>query len=342
MLARASKFARKRTTILSKDTMTAGPHESDKTLGQLAVGANDPSEVARNRAPFTLRTILKMFRGGEKFACLTCYDATTARWLQNAGLHVLLVGDTAGEVILGFPSTVHTPLEFLIALTAGVKRGAPKTLVMADMPFMSYQACDSEAIRNAGRFMTEGLADLVKIEVDRSFADLVSKMSRAGVPVVAHIGSRPQHAKLHGGYYAAGKSAHSAVALLDDAKAMIEAGATMLLVEAAPAEVAEQIVRESTVPVIGCGAGPSCHGQVVVLQDLLGMTAWQPAFALPTAQIGLQISEAARDWMRRVSTGNLGEHPYVMGDAQRAEFLEAVKLRTGGSNETRSGAEPKR
>lgn len=308
--------------------MNNGSAESDKTLAQVVAGRTTPTDSATARAPFTLRSLLKLVRGGEKFACLTCYDATTARWLQAAGLHVLLVGDTAGEVILGFPSTVHTPLDFLIALTAGVKRGAPATLVMADMPFMSYQADDAEAIRNAGRFITEGLADLVKIEVDRSFAGLVAKMSRAGIPIVAHIGSRPQHAKMHGGYYAAGKSAESALALLDDARALVEAGAMLLLIEAAPAEVAEQIVRESSVPVIGCGAGSSCHGQVVVLQDLLGMSTWQPAFALPTTQIGDQITAAAKGWMERVASGNLGEHPYVMNDTERAAFRDAVKLRS--------------
>ncbi len=294
-----------------------------KTESQQGLSA----EPSKGASPLTLRALHKLVRGGEKFACLTCYDATTARWLQEAGLHMLLVGDTAGEVILGFPSTIHTPLDFLIALTAGVKRGAPATLVMADMPFMSYQADDSQAIRNAGRFLTEGLADLVKVEVDRSVAPLVAKMSRAGIPVVAHIGSRPQHAKLHGGYYAAGKSAASAIQLLDDARAMVDAGATMLLVEAAPAEVTEQVVRESSVPVIGCGAGSACHGQVVVLQDLLGMSAWQPAFALPTVQIGRQIASAAQNWMHRVATGELGEHPYVMNNSERAAFDVALAAR---------------
>lgn len=294
---------------------------------------SEPATTDHDKAatPCTLRSLLKMVRGGEKFACLTCYDATTARWLQQAGMHMLLVGDTAGEVILGFPSTIHTPLEFLITLTAGVKRGAPATLVMADMPFMSYQADDAQAIRNAGRFLTEGLADLVKLEVDRSFAPLVAKMSRAGIPVVAHIGSRPQHAKMHGGYYAAGKSAASAIDLLDDARALVEAGATMLLVEAAPAEVAEQIVRESRVPVIGCGAGSACHGQVVVLQDLLGMSSWQPAFALPTVQIGRHIQEAARGWIDRVASGNLGEHPYVMNNSERGAFQGALAARAAGT-----------
>ncbi len=275
----------------------------------------------------TIRTLLKSVKQGTKFACLTCYDATTARWLEAAGIDILLVGDTAGEIVLGYPSTVHTPLDFLVMLTAGVKRGASSTLVMADMPFMSYQADDAEGIRNAGRFMTEGCADLVKLEVDRSFAGLVAKLSRAGVPVVAHIGSRPQQAKLHGGYYAAGKTAEGAIALLDDARSMIDAGATMLLVEAAPAEVTAEIVRASPIPVIGCGAGADCHGQVIVLQDLLGMTHWQPAFAKPEAQVGGVIESAAKSWITRVREGQLGELPYTMSDSERAAFVEHLERR---------------
>ena len=268
----------------------------------------------------SIRSLQRTVRAGGKFACLTCYDATTARWLARAGIHVLLVGDTAAEIVLGHPSTVHAPLDFLIQLTAGVKRGAPGCLVMADMPFMSYHACDADGVRHAGRFMTEGMADAVKLEVDRSFAPLMALLARAGVPSVAHIGSRPQHAKRHGGYYAAGKSAASALALIDDAVAMRDAGASMLLVEATPAEVTERIVAAVDIPVIGCGAGPACHGQVVVLQDLLGMTEWQPAFAAPAARVGDQISAAAAEWVRRVSSGNLGEHPYAMGAAEREAF----------------------
>ena len=284
----------------------------------------------------TIRSLQRMVRTGGRFACLTCYDATTARWLARAGIHVLLVGDTAAEIVLGHPSTVHAPLDFLIQLTAGVKRGAPGCMVMADMPFMSYHACDADGVRNAGRFMTEGMADVVKLEVDRSFAPLVGLLSRAGVPVVAHIGSRPQHAKRHGGYYAAGKSAASALALIDDAVALRDAGATMLLVEATPAEVTERIVESVGIPVIGCGAGPACHGQVVVLQDVLGMTEWQPAFAAPLARVGDQISAAAAEWVRRVASGDLGEHPYVMGAAEREAFMR----RTGSGPHAREVSTP--
>lgn len=270
----------------------------------------------------TLRELARMARAGERFACLTCYDATTARWLDAAGVQVLLVGDTAAETILGLPSTIHAPLDFLVTLTAAVKRGAPRRVVMADMPFMSYQADDAEALRNAARFMTEGTADCVKLEADRGHAALVEKMARAGIPVVAHVGSRPQHAKLKGGYASTGRTAESALRILHDAAALEAAGATMILVEACPAEVAQMVVERATVPVIGCGAGPACHGQVVVLQDLLGLSAWQPAFAPPLAQLGRELEAAARAWCDRVRRADLGEHPYTIPPDELARLMQ--------------------
>ena len=287
--------------------------ESSPALPSASASAEAP-------APVSIRTIAKWRREGVKFACLTCYDATTARWLERAGVPMLLVGDTAAEVILGHPATIHAPLDFMVTITAAVKRGAPSRFVLADMPFLSYGADEAEGVRNAGRFMTEGHADAVKLEVDRHHASLVERMSRAGIPVVAHVGSRPQHTRLHGGYWAAGKTAEKARELVEDARILEAAGASMLLVEACPAEVAEAIVGQSSLPVIGCGAGTACHGQVVVLQDLLGLTDWQPAFAAPAARIGDAIVQAASTWCDRVARGDLGEHPYLMSDAERAAF----------------------
>jgi 3-methyl-2-oxobutanoate hydroxymethyltransferase len=278
--------------------------------------------MADSPAAVTLRDLAKTSRAGGRFACLTCYDATTARWLSAAGIEVLLVGDTAAEVILGHPSTIHAPLDFMVTLTAGVKRGAPARVVMADMPFMSYQADEAEAVRNAGRFMTEGCADCVKLEADRTFAPLVERMARAGIPVVAHVGSRPQQAKMKGGYASTGRSAESALGVLRDAAALEAAGAAMILVEAVPAEVAEMIVSRATVPVIGCGAGPACHGQVVVLQDLLGLSAWQPSFAKPIADLGAQVERAARTWRDRVRLGELGGHPYSIAPDELARLQQ--------------------
>ncbi|NOG53984.1 MAG: 3-methyl-2-oxobutanoate hydroxymethyltransferase [Planctomycetes bacterium] len=263
-------------------------------------------------ARVTLRTIQRTMREGKRFACLTCYDATIARWLERAGLPMILVGDTLAEIVLGHDQTYYATMDIMVALTAAVRRGAPNVLLMADMPFMSYQADDAEGLRNAGRFMQEAGADLVKLEVDQSFAELVRKMSRAGIPVVSHIGSRPQQTKLTGGYRSTGRTQQEAERLLEDARILEEAGSVMLLVEATPAEVTEQIVAHTRIPVIGCGAGPACHGQVIVLHDLLGLTDWQPKFAQPVTHIGERIMEAARTWISRVSTNDLGAHPYHM------------------------------
>lgn len=270
--------------------------------------------------PVTLRTIAKMSQAGEKFACLTCYDFTTARWMQEAGVPVLLTGDTAAEMILGLPGTIHAPLDFLLTLTAAVKRGAPNCLVIGDMPFMSYQADEAEGIRNAGRFLTEGFADAVKLEVDRSYAPLVEKMSRAGIPVVAHIGARPQQSKMRGGYGSVGRSADEARAMVADAVAMEKAGAVMLLIEACPNEVSQRIVESISIPLIGCGGGPACHGQIVVLQDILGLTTWQPPFAQPLLPLGQTLTDAAQRWVRKVRAGDLGEHPYAMSPEERRKF----------------------
>jgi len=268
-----------------------------------------------------------MRASGERFACLTCYDATTARWLERAGVPVLLVGDTAAEVLLGLPSTIHAPLDLLITLTAAVKRGAPNALVLGDMPFMSYQVDDAEAVRNAGRFMTEGRADAVKLELDASFAPLVRKLARAGVAVVAHLGSKPQQTKLSGGYRSTARTAVDAAKLADEATMMEDAGAAMLLLEAVPAEVAARIVDRSSVPVIGCGAGNACHGQVVVLHDLLGMSDWQPPFAPPVVHLGAQIATAAGEWRSRVTDGRLGEHPYRISDDELRQFDASLEGR---------------
>ncbi len=285
------------------------------------------SETPTQRPPATIRTLARMCDAGERFACLTCYDATSAKWLERAGVHVLLVGDTAAEVVLGYERTIDMPLDVQLALTAGVKRGAPRTVVMGDMPFMSYQADDAEALRNAGRFLTEGLADIVKLEVDATFAPLVSKMARAGIPVCAHVGSKPQHVARDSGYRAAGRTADAARSVVGDAIALVEAGAVMVLVEAVPDEVSQRIVEEVGVPVIGIGAGPACHAQILVLQDLVGMTDHAPRFAEPVANLGEALRDAGAEWVRRVQTGAIGGRGYTMAPGERERFVSANGLR---------------
>lgn len=262
-----------------------------------------------------------MADAGEPFACLACYDYTMARWLAAGGVHLLLAGDSGAEMALGLPGTIHMPLDFAVRITAAVKRGAPGCVVMADMPFMSYQAEDAEGVRNAGRFMTEGLADIVKVEVDGSQAGLIAKMNKAGIPTCAHVGSHPQRAALSGGYSSSGRTAAAAERIVLDAVACEEAGAAMLLVEAIPEAVTRKILERTSVPVIGIGAGQECHGQILVAHDLLGLSDWQPGFAKPEASIGEQIRDVAVQWTRKVSERSSSAHRYEMRPGEIERFM---------------------
>lgn len=286
----------------------------------------------------TLRRLEQAAASGVPFACLTCYDAVTARWLERGGVPVLLVGDTAAEMVLGFDRTIDISLDVLLALTAGVKRGAPSRLVMGDMPFMSYQADEGSAIRNAGRFLTEGLADIVKIEADRTFAPLIQRIVRAGVPVCGHVGSRPQLSALTSGYAAAGRTAAEAEAIVEDAVALQGAGCQVLLVEAVPEEVTLRILERTTVPLIGIGAGSACHGQVLVLQDLLGMSDRPPRFAEPAADLGRSIASAAAEWVRRVGERRVGGQSYHMKPGESEKLgAPAVGPRRNGVHGSAGG-----
>ena len=258
----------------------------------------------------TLRTVRKWAKTGERFAMLTCYDATTAKWLYRGGVRTMLVGDTAAQFVLGHDSTLPAPMPFMLEITRAVRRGAPQALIVADMPFGSYQCGADEAMKNAVAFIKDGGADLVKLEVDESHAGLVERLAHAGVPVVAHLGSRPQQVRATGGYQAAGRSPREAGLIVDQAELMIARGASAVLLEAVPDEVAERVVRIARypedgepVPVIGCGAGPACHGHVVVLHDLLKLSDWQPPFAPPVIDLGSQVQAAASAWVRAVSRG---------------------------------------
>lgn len=251
-----------------------------------------------------------MAREGTPFACLACYDFTTARWLDRAGVELLLVGDSAANVVLGHDSTHTMPMDLAIWLTAAVRRGASRAHVMGDMPFMSYQADDAEALRNAGRFLSEGRADSVKLEVDGSFAPLVRKMTRAGIPVCAHIGSKPQQWALAGGPKIAGRVQDEADEIIDDALALEAAGAVMLLIEAVPPEVASRVIDAVGIPVIGIGAGDSPHGQILVINDLLGLSDFTPRFVDPVASLGQAFRAAGEEWVRRVRERRIGGGVY--------------------------------
>ncbi len=297
--------------------------------GQDKTGQNKAAQERAARAvepaladPITLKTLKKMKFRGDAFACLACYDATTARWLERAGVPVLLAGDSAAQVVLGFDRTIDMPLDFAIQITAAVKRGAPRTLVMADMPFMSYHRSVDEAMGNAARFMTEGMADVVKLEADHTQAGIVDRLTRAGVPVCAHVGCRPQTSSVTGGPLAAGRTAEDLEQVVQDAAALQDAGAVLLLIEAVPDEVTERVMEIARVPVIGIGAGTACDGQILVVNDLIGLTDHPPRFAEPVAQVGEQLVHAGKAWVQNVAQRTIGGQRYTMRNGE-IEKLEA-------------------
>lgn len=240
-------------------------------------GPQYPITAMETRPELTLEDLRAFKRTGKKFSVLTCYDAAIARLMEQAGVEVLLVGDTAAEVVLGLPSTREISPEFLLALTAAVRRGAPHSFVMADLPFACRVEGDPNATAEwARRFQVETGSDAVKIEVTGRDVDVVEAATRRGVSVVAHLGLLPQHIDPQVGYRAQGRDAASAVQLISDARRLEEAGASMLLLEAVAGEVAAEITSQTALPVIGCVSGPGCDGTVVVLHDLLGLGMGHP------------------------------------------------------------------
>lgn len=311
------------------------------TNGEIAPrGAGDLSPASCGGGPvsagvsdrITLRTIQSKARSGTPFACVSVYDATLAALFERGGVPVMLVGDSAAQVVLGLPRTIDMPMDVLIALTAGVRRGAPNALVMGDMPFLSYHAGIEHALSNAGRFMTEGQADIVKVEADATFAPTVSAMTRAGIPVCAHVGMHPQRAALRGGYVAAGRTAVEARQIVDDAIELERAGAVMLLVEAVPDEVSRRIVMETRVPVIGIGSGPACHGQILVAHDLLGLTSNTPGFVGVRSELGADIVSVAQQWVMRVQARDVGGKSYRMKEGELALFESTASLESGATS----------
>ena len=291
----------------------------------MSLSPQDRSSEPSIREPVTLKTLRAMTRRQEPFACLACYDATTARWLERAGVPVLLAGDSAAQVILGFDRTIDMPLEYAIQMTAAVKRGAPRTLVMADMPFMSYHRSVDEAMGNAARFMTDGMADVVKLEADETQSGIVDRMTRAGVPVCAHVGCKPQTSSVTGGPVASGRTADQLKQVVRDAKALQDAGAVLLLIEAVPDEVTAEVMAIAEVPVIGIGAGTACDGQILVVNDLIGLTDHPPRFAEPVSNVGEQLLNAGRQWVASVSDRSIGGTRYTMRDGE-AEKIRSQRI----------------
>jgi 3-methyl-2-oxobutanoate hydroxymethyltransferase len=257
----------------------------------------DAAEAVAGR--ITLQTLREMKARRQPIAMLTAYDHPTAKILARTGVNILLVGDSAATTVLGAESTVKATFDFLLTLTEAVRRGAPDVFLMADMPFASYPDVPT-AVANAARFLREAGADAVKLEADIRHCEIVTALSAAGVTVCAHVGLLPQRALQQGGYLAQGRTPSEARRLTEEAVALAKAGAHLLLIEAVPDEVTADIVRQVLCPVLGCGAGPSADGHVVVLNDMLGYSQRTPRFVERLADVPSVIADAATRYVESV------------------------------------------
>ena len=254
-------------------------------------------------------------KGQEKLVMLTAYDYSTARVMDMAGVDALLVGDSLGMVMLGYPDTLSVTVDDMVRHCAAVARGAQKALVVCDMPFMSYHVSVEDTVRNAGRLMTEGRAQAVKLEGGAEFAAEVRALTRASIPVMGHLGLTPQSVNAFGGFKVQGKSMAAAQKLLDDARALQEAGAFALVLECVPAALAARVTKELAIPVIGIGAGAECDGQVLVWQDMTGLnTRPLPRFVKYFGSVDKALRDAIEAYTREVRAGAFPgeEHCYPL------------------------------
>lgn len=260
----------------------------------------------------------------ERIVMVTAYDYPSGLLADQAGMDIVLVGDSAAMTVLGHSTTVPATMEEMLMLSRAVTRGAERPLVVADMPFGSFQVSDEEAVRNAIRFVKEGAADAVKLEGAGPSLSRVLTLVGAGIPVMGHIGLTPQSATMLGGFRAQGKTAQQARRLLEDAVALEEAGCFSLVLEAIPAPVAARITERLTIPTLGIGSGPECSGQVLVLHDLLGLYEGRsPRFAKRYADLGAEIRGALERFAVEVRSGAFPteEHTYAMPDEELETFL---------------------
>lgn len=282
-----------------------------------------PSESALPHAKLTLPVIAEMCARGERLVMVTAYDTPSARLADEAGIDMVLVGDSAGTTVLGGTSTVPVTMDDMLLFTRAVVRGVHRALVVADMPFGSYQVSEEVAVTNAIRLAKEGGADAVKLEGAGRTLTRIGGIVDAGIPVMGHVGLTPQSAGLLGGYRAQGRTAAAAKRIVDEAVALERAGCFAIVLEAIPAIVAERVTEAVRVPTIGIGAGAACAGQVLVWHDLLGLTPGpSPRFVKHYAAVGEVIVEALREYARDVRTGAFPEerHTYSMPEAERERF----------------------
>ena len=265
----------------------------------------------------TIRNLAQWKAQGKKFAMVTAYDYTLAKLVAQAGVPVILVGDSLGQVMLGYNTTLPVTMEDMLHHTAAVVRGAAPCLVVADMPFLSYQISVEEAVRNAGRLIKESGAQAVKLEGGKDLAPVVSALTRAGIAVMGHIGLRPQSIHQLGGYQTQAADPAGVRQLRADGRALEAAGAFALVIEKVPTQAAGAVRRELGIPVIGCGSGPDCDAQVLVTYDLLGLfTDFTPPFVKRYAALGEEAVKALRAFSTEVEQGSFP--PPKLGSGKKA------------------------
>ena len=265
----------------------------------------------------TVSTVQKMKDNGEKITMLTAYDYSTAKLFDEAGIDTMLVGDSLGMVMLGYDSTIPVTVDDMIHHGAAVVRGAKDALIVVDMPFLSYHTSVYDAVANAGRIMKETGCTAVKLEGGKEVCPQIEAIVKASIPVCAHLGLTPQSINALGGYKVQGKTESDAQKLIDDAKAVQEAGASMLVLECVPADLAAKITKTLHIPTIGIGAGNQCDGQVLVYQDMLGMfTDYVPKFVKQFAGVGETMKKAFKEYMKEIQSGAFPaeEHSYKIDD----------------------------
>jgi 3-methyl-2-oxobutanoate hydroxymethyltransferase len=276
-----------------------------------------------DRDKITLNYLYEKMEAGEKISWLTAYDYPTANYAEKAGIEMILVGDSGGMTLLGYDSTLPVTMDEMAVMTKAVTRATDTTFVVGDMPYMSYQPSDEKAIESAGRFMGECSTDAVKLEGGRRMASRVEAIVEAGIPVIGHIGMTPQSAAQLGGYKSQGKDAESAKQLLADAKALQDAGAFAILLEAIPERVGKRIYEEADVPIYGIGAGAATDGQLLIVQDILGLfELFKPKFVKRYAELGDEMVEAMSRYRKEVKEGEFPkeEHCYRMPDEEYEKF----------------------
>ncbi|MDA3926990.1 MAG: 3-methyl-2-oxobutanoate hydroxymethyltransferase [Kiritimatiellae bacterium] len=260
---------------------------------------------------------IRAAKGTHKIACLTAYDYALAKLADNAGAHLILVGDSLGMTTLGYSTTIPVTMEDMLHHTAAVVRGTQDALVVADMPFLSYQISIEEALRNSGRFLQEAGADAVKIEGGAIREECVAVLTENGIPVLGHIGLLPQSIKTLGTFKVQGKTREAADILIDDAKQLAEAGAFGIVLECVPPDIAALVTAAVPIPVIGIGSGSACDGQILVVNDLLGLSENPPAkFVKQYASLAPQIKEAFTAYINDVQAGEFPAPEHFYATAQ--------------------------